>query len=344
MRSVRRYAAALAAVSVAAIAAACGSSDEVDTAGGKAEKELRIAFFNGFNGNSFAAAEVAAAKAEAAKRGASVEVLGAPTDPSVQISQIQDAVTSSKFDAFVIFPVDGNALVGPVEQAVGAGIHVAATFNTVGRDIGSVQPGVKGMVAMVGEPMVASGTNIATAIAQACEGISPCKVVYLPGSFKQATEVIRTKAVHAYLKDHPNVKIVAEREGGYLQQPALQVTTDVLRAHRDVSVIATSGDQMTLGVEKAVHDAGLTGKVKLIGNAASEQGVQAVREGRWFATPVYLPRTEAMLATRYVIQAARGERVPVSTNVLDLSPVGPIVTRKSLETAKGKSFKGEWKA
>jgi ribose transport system substrate-binding protein len=342
---------ALAGVALSLAAAvsvgACGSSDSTTGStdakgGGEAKQEVRVAFLNGLAGNSYAQAVVDGAKAQAAEMGAEIEVLGTPFDAAKQVAQVQDATTAGRFDALVILPSDGNALVPVTKQAVEAGLKVVATFNTIGTDIGSITPGVEGMVATVGEPMVENGRAIANDIVTACEGKSPCRVVYLPGSFKQATEKIRSDAVHEVLESNPHIKVVAEREGGYLQAPALEVTTDILSANPDVDVIATSGDQMTLGAEQAVKNADRTGKITLIGSASSKQGVTAVREGRWFSTPVYLPADEGRIATELAIKAVRGEDVPSSVNTLDLSPVGASATRESLSTERGKSFEGQW--
>lgn len=331
----------LAVPTLAFALAGCGASDSSSAATG-AGKKVRVAFLNGISGNSYTQAVAFAAEAQAMKMGAEMEVLGTPNDAAKQIAQMQDAITSRRFDAFVVLPVDGNSLVPVTRQATGAGIKVVAAFNTISRDIGSVTPGVPGMVAAVGEPMTANGKAIGDDVVGACKGKSPCEVVYLPGSIRQATESIRTKAVREVLSREPGIKVVAHQEGGYLQASALKVTTDILAVHRGVDVIATSGDQMTLGAERAVKNAGLTGKVKLIGNAASMEGVRAVREGRWYSTPVYLPADEGRIAAELAIRAVRGENVPSSVNTLDRSPVGESATQATLRSPKGMSFKGQW--
>jgi ribose transport system substrate-binding protein len=329
--------------------AGCGE-DEADTAaaGGstaeKSDKPVRIAVFNALNASAFYMAEVDGVKEAAEELGATVQVFDGALDSGKQVSQIQDATASQKYDAYVIVPIDGNALVPVVTEAASAGIKVVAAFNTISRDVGSNEPGAEGMVATVGTPIPENGTMIAQDIVKACGDQDPCKVAYLPGTFKQATEKARSDALKAELEKHANIDIVAEQEGGYLRAPALDASTNILRANPDINVMATSGDQMALGIEDAIKDADLEGKVKIIGNGASIEAVEAIREGRWFSSPMFLPKSEGKRAGEIAIKAFRGEDVPTSVSTPTLSPIGPNATEESLTTPEGKEFKGEWNA
>jgi ribose transport system substrate-binding protein len=305
-------------------------------------KPVRLAVFNMTNANSYTAAAVAAIKSTAAKGDAKVKTFDAQFDPKKQIAQLQDATVSKQFDAFIVLPVDGNAIAPVVADAIKSGVKVVADFNTIGPDIASIKPGVPGMTATVAHPLDENGTSIGKLVVQACESKDPCKVAYLPGSLSQATEAVRTKALHAVLKQSPNVKLVAEQEGGYLRAAALKVTTNILQAHPDVDVIASSGDQMTFGSADAVKSAGLTDKVKLVGNGATIEGVAAIRAGELFGSPMLLPQSEARVATTIAINAVRGEKVPASVNALSLSPIGPSATKESLAGPAGAEFKGQW--
>ena len=107
-------------------------------------------------------------------------------------------------------------------------------------------------------------------------------MAYLQGFRALPLDNARTEAVLAGLKAAENVEVVASPEGGYTQATGLAAAQDVLQANPDVDVIIGSS-QAILGAEQAVEDAGLTGRVALIGNGAPRQAVAAVREGRWFA-------------------------------------------------------------
>lgn len=317
--------------------AGCASKDDEEPALGT--KTIRVAFFAPGLANTYVPAQVQGAKDAASKRGASITVFDALFDASRQVTQVQDAITSRKFDAFVISAVDGNALVPQIEDAISAGTKVACISAPCGPDLTSLKPQVKGLTVHVGHSFVASGRLIGEQIVAACASHDPCKAVYLPGLFSYPADRIRTDALHTTIRRHPAIEIVAEQEGKYAAETARAALQNILQAHRDVDVVATTGDQMAFGMEQAINAARLQGTVKIIGNGASVVGVSAVKAGRWYATVVLLPYTEGRVATDEVIQAARGAMgVPTSVDVEKLSPIGPVVTAATVG-----GFKPEWK-
>jgi ribose transport system substrate-binding protein len=315
--------------------AACGGSD------GPAQRteSIRVAFFAPGLANTYIPAQIRGAEAAAEARGASVTVFDAVFDSSKQVTQVQDAVASGRFDAFVIHAVDGNALVPQIEAAIEAGIEVACVSAPCGPDLTSLEPQVEGLTVHVGHSFVTSGTLIGEQIVAACAERDPCKVAYLPGLYSYPSDRIRTEAVHTRVERDPTIEIVAEQEGKYLAEAARAALQNILQAHRDVDVVATTGDQMAFGMEQAIKAAGLEGEVEIIGNGASEVGVSAVKSGRWHATIVLLPYTEGRVSTDSVIRAAHGAvGLPTSVDMEKLSPIGPVATRDS---ARG--FEPEWR-
>ena len=107
----------------------------------------------------------------------------------------------------------------------------------------------------------------------------------------------------------------------------------MLQAHPDINVFSTSGDQMMLGAQQAVKDAGLTGKVLLIGNGTSKQGYAEIKAGTWFADYADIPYTEGQLSGQIAINAVRGIPVLTSVNNDDqrppFPPDGPIITKEN---------------
>lgn len=305
-------------------------------------KPVRLAFFNAVGANAYTASVYSAIKAEAKKRGATVTAFDAAFDQNKQISQMQDAIVSKKFDAFIVLPVNGAVLAQPAQQAGQAGIKVVSVFNNIGPDLDSITPQVAGVVSVIGSRLSVNGTLLGNLIVSACARKNPCNVAYMPGSFKQATEKIRLDALKSVVKKRSSIKLKASAEGGYLADPALKAATDLLQANPNIDVFATSGDQMMTGIIQAVKNAGLLGKVKLIGNGTTIEGVTWVRQRIVFGDPVALPYSEGQQGAKIAIAAARGEKVPASVNSIKLSPIGPTATEKSLGTKAGKAFKGQY--
>ncbi|MDX6715208.1 MAG: ribose transport system substrate-binding protein [Solirubrobacteraceae bacterium] len=332
-----------AAALAAAVAAGCGGSggsggSDTKSATAAGEKQVRIAFSGFAASNSFSQETFRGIKEVAAKNGATATFLDANFDSAKQIAGIQDAVTSGKFDALVINANDPNGIVAPVREAIDAGVKVIAAFVPIGSDLTTLEPQVPGLTSTIGETPSSTGENTGKIIVQACQGNAACKVAYLPGSKSLPLETIRTKGVMDVIKQHSNIKVVSDQEGGYTADQGLKTAQDVLQAHRDVNVMASS-DQAIQGATKAVADAGLSGKVKLIGQGGAQQAITAIQDGSWFGAYVYVPYSEGKTAAEFAIKAVRGGKVPASLNSETLSPIGPIATKSTLG-----DFKGDWRS
>ncbi|CAN5849963.1 ABC transporter substrate-binding protein [soil metagenome] len=298
---------------------------------------VRIAYFSFAASNTYSQATLEGIEQVAEESGATVQAFDGGFDATVQVNAIQDALASGGFDAFIISSNDGNAVVPQVEAAIAAGIVVVATFTPIGPDLTTLEPQIDGVTATVGPPLVSNGEWFARLIVDACADRDPCQAAFMPGLSTLPLDAVRVTAMQAVLAEHPAVDLVAVVDGGYLADPAYQATQDILSAYPDIDVIATGGDQMTIGAELAVQDAGLADEIALIGNGASRPGVQAVRKGRWFGTYVNVPVQEGRTAADLAIRAVRGETVPSAVDEETLSPIGPVAT---LETVG--DFEGEW--
>jgi ribose transport system substrate-binding protein len=330
------------AVVLPVLLTACGSSDSssATTASSGGQKPVRVAFFGFAKANTFAQATFAGVERAAKAAGSTAEFFDGKFDAKVQLAQIQSATTSGKYDAFVVQANDGNAIVPALQEAIAKGIKVVGVFTPIGPDLKSDQPQVDGMTSFVGESIDAGGRRIGQLFVDFCKGKNPCPVAYMPGDNTLPLEIVRTDAVKEVIAKSPNIKLVATPSGGYDRDAGLKAAQTVLTGHSDVLAIGASGDQPILGAEQAVNAAGKQGRVALIGSGASIEGVQAIRDGRWYGSIVWLPETFGAKGTEFAIDAVRGQTPPASLVPETLSPVGPLATRESL--AKSPSFKGQW--
>jgi len=334
----RRLTGLLAVAATAAVVSGCGDSESTAAAdaGGGGEKKVRIAYTGFAASNSFSQETFRGIKEYAAEHNATATFLDANFDSAKQIAGIQDAVVSGRYDALIINANDPNGVVPALRDAIDGGLKVVAAFVPVGPDLTTLEPQVPGITSTVGETPSSTGENTGKIIVEACEGLDPCKVAYLPGSKALPLETVRTEGVMSVLEQHPNIDVVSQQEGGYTADTGLKTAQNVLQAHRDVNVMASS-DQAITGAAQAVKDAGLEGKVKLVGQGAAKQAVQAIRDGSWFGAYVYVPYSEGKKSAEFAIDAVRGKTVPKSLNSETLSPIGPIATKKTLG-----DFAGDW--
>jgi ribose transport system substrate-binding protein len=350
MRNTGRTARTAAAIAAGLLAtgalAACGSSGDSSTATASsdgastsgaattsAKKVESIAFFGFAGANSFAQATWAGVQEQAAKDGVKAKFFDPNFDAAKQVSQIQNAISSGQYQAFVVQSNDGNAVVPPIREALKAGITVVGEFTPVGTDYASIKPQVPGMI-FVGEAPVDNGKALGELGVEACKGVDPCNVAYLEGSPALPLDVARTKAVEAELGTAPNVKVVAKVTGGYTKADGLKAGQNVLQAHPDVNVMIGSSQAMA-GAEQAVGDAGKAGKIKLIGNGGSHQAVAKVKSGDWFAVYATAEKTNGAKAAELAIQAAGGKQVPDSFDTRTLQQ--PKLTKSTVG-----SFTGEY--
>jgi ribose transport system substrate-binding protein len=320
----------LAAVAIAAAVAITATAGAGARPAAKQANVKAIAFFGFAAANSFAQATWAGVKQTAAKNHVTAKFFDPNFNAQTQVSQIQDAITTGRYQAFVIQANDGNAVIPAIKQAIAAKIAVVAEFTPVGSNYGTIKPPVPGLT-FVGEAPVWNGQSLGKLGIQACAGLNPCNVAYLEGFKSLPLDNARTAAVKKTLATASNVKLAADVEGGYTQASGLKAAQDVLQAHPEINVMIGSA-QAIEGAQQAVKAAGKEGKIKLIGNGGSCQAISGVRSGKWFATYIIAEKSSGAKAAQFAIDKANGKKVPVSFDSRKLQ--NPIGTKKNLGSFK----------
>ncbi len=328
---------ALLAATVLLVLAATGTGKTSAPARTAAKKPVKIAVFQVLP-NTYGIAEMKGIRAAAKAAGnVSVTAFSAGFDPQKQFSQCEDAITSKRYNGFILTPVNGPTVIPCVEDAVKAGIKVAVHGTPLGNDFLTARRPVAGMAGNVLVPAGPDGVNNGKLIVRACKNINPCKVAYIYGAKAVGWDLARYDALKKYVSAFKNVQIVATGEGAFVPDTALKTASDLLTAHPDLNVLAGCCDQGALGWERAAANAGVTGKI-IIGGGAGCVSIARIKQGKWYGTTVLLPKSGANRAAEIVIKSVRGEKVgPRGVNEALLSPVGAIITK-----ANAGRFKCEW--
>jgi ribose transport system substrate-binding protein len=327
-------------VATAAVAGTLASTSSSSTArpvAAAAGKTVRIAYFLGSLSNSYQKAQLTGLQAGAKKYGGVVAKVYDSKDftAPTQVNQLQDAITSKKYDAFVIAPNDGGAIAPTIRQAIAAGIKVACISANCGPDPIATKNQIPGMVTTIALPFFKNGQMIANLIVKACAAKNPCNVVYMPGINTLPLETARNRGLDGVLKAHPNIKIVARQEGKYDLGTARSVMQNILTANQGIDVAASAYDVMTNGIEQAIKAAGVKQPIKLIGSGGGAEAIAAIRAKRWFGTVAAVPQTEGQLAAKYVIAAVHGQKgIPGWVDEYTLEPGGALVTPANAATFK----------
>jgi ribose transport system substrate-binding protein len=320
-----------------------GTPDARKAAFGEADngKKVSIALFQAAVANPFWAQTTAAIEEVAGARNASVEVFDANFEPTKQQSQMQDAIVSNRFDAFVVVPVANTNLTPVVAQAKAKGIPVVVTGDfPVGPSFETTKPQVPGVVGVAETTGKAEAEDSANATIEACQGINPCEVAQISGGFALPVEAFIWEYMQSRFAEEPNIKVVAREEGGYLLAPARAAMQNILTAHPGLDVLTSTSDAMTTGAMLAAKQANK--QVKLVGLAASQEGIEYVRGGEFFATTLQLPYDDGLYAADMALRAARGQKIEENAiDPVEQSGIPRVLTKASLEEVP--DFDGQWK-
>jgi len=316
------------------LAVACGGEEEATTdespADGGSQEEISIAFFGFAKANSFAQATFTGIEEWAKENNATATFFDGAFDAPTQVSQIQDATTSGKYDVLIVQANDGTAVIPAVEQAIAQGLTVVAEFTPVGTRYDTAEPQVEGMY-FDGDAITENGEIIAELglDAAAAEGIDKPVIAYLQGFPDLPLDNARTEAAVSTLKAG-GAEVIDTYVGGYTKDSGRAAGQDLFAAHPDVDVVIGSS-QAIAGLETVIPD-DLVGKVQLVGNGGSIQAVTAVKEGRWYGTYVYPETLAGAKAAEVGAGAARGEDMPDSVTVKVVAEENGIDVKGTAET------------
>lgn len=288
---------ALVAVAASAFAASAGTSAKV----------IRIAYFAPL-ANTYVQGELRGiANVMKTEKGVQLTKVDTGFDATKQYNSVQDAITQKKFDGFIVLPLDSVGLVPAVQQAVKAKIKVVSADTPLGPSQTILKPQVPGVSGSVYDPWTKRGVWTGQLIVKACEGLDPCKVGWVSSVAALPAEKAYKYKAFGYIAKFPNIKVVAELDGGaYTAAGGQKVSQDLLTAHSDVNVLNMVGDQPASGAVISVAAAGLTGKVKILGGAVSTISKPLIKSGKIWGSWAAYPEDEGKFAMQILLQAIRG--------------------------------------
>lgn len=306
-------AAALTLIACAGPPDASDAADFVPTA--ESSQDLSVAFFQAGSSNAYLQANIDAAQELAAELGIEFEVFDAQWDAKTQADQIQSALTSDRFNAFMVLPVDGNLICDAVTRdAREAGILVSVLNVPIcGRETeqgeDTHEPGTVTFVGGQTQPVYEAWVD--QVIADHPEG---GQVGLIAGPDLSANTITFFAAAEKF--EENGFEIVGQQTTDYTTPQGHQAAQAMLAANPDLTVLMSNYSGVTLGVVQAVGEAGHTGRVDVYDVGGDEWGLDQVRDGNLKNTVMLLPRRETEEALQALADAADGLDVPV---FIDLS-------------------------
>lgn len=290
---------------------AAAAATTVDMGGGHTfdvgDGELKIAFFTA-TGNEYLNAQVKAAKETASKVGASMTIFDSKFDAATQANQVQDALTSGRFNAFIMQSVQPDQICNTVRRALDKGILVSVVNQAIckrglneGEDLW--EPGT---VDYVGGTQTESAFRAwLDAIVAAHPG--PQKVAVFTGLPTSTNTFNTLNALKEIESEHPDFEVVAKASTDYSVAQGQQKAQDVLQAHPDLTLLVSNYSDVTKGALQAVTSAGKAGAITVYDYGANRWAVDQVKAGKLGGTGLMLPYTELANAVQDLADAWKGE-------------------------------------
>lgn len=299
-----RLSLALSALAAVLLLAGCGPTDQSTTSApdGVSESEpVRVAVIP--KGTAHVFWQTVLAGAESAGKEFNAEILwkGPPkeTEYSKQMQIIEDFLVQD-VDAFAIAPTEQDALAPVVERVYDSGKPTIVFDSLINTDK---------YHAYVATDNYEGGKLAAEEMAEILGGKGKIAIVLCaPGG---ASTLEREKGFRDTIQqDYPEIEIVAEKFGMSDRNKSLAVAEDMLTAHgEELDAFFGSNESSAVGALMAVKNAGLSGKIKIVGFDSSDQLISGLREGAIDALVVQNPYKMGYEAVRAAIWELRGREI-----------------------------------
>ena len=293
------------------LAAPAMASDAVDAViafderGEPLDAPARIAYLTECVQNPYCQQRLRGMEAAAEKFGFEFKVFDANFNPAEQLKQAQNSVVE-RFDGYILAPAAAAPGCGIYNQFLKPTGKPVVTINLPMCDDVDYTEGLAGTVTMQRQGYFDAHVEDAFA---SCAGA--CKVAAVGGFLGSDLFNLWQNAIEKASASHPNVDVVVNQPGNFDPRTALRVLQDGFRAHPDISVVISSWDDMTRGVEQAATSVNKTlgEDVRIYSIGATKDAIQKVKEGTYAGTTVLLPFEESYYGAVAMVMALKGEPV-----------------------------------
>jgi ABC-type sugar transport system substrate-binding protein len=167
-------------------------------------------------------------------------------------------------DVLVVESIDDRSYNKLVKKAMEAGIP-------------TIQMQLRSQVvsdAYIGPDWEDMGAHTAVGLVKKCgEGSGGNgKVAVIQGALAAPASLFQIKGIEDTLKNHPEIKIVANQAADWDATKAYQIAGTILKQNPDICAIAGFWDVADAGIAAAVKEAGLQGKVAVVTSGSGNRG------------------------------------------------------------------------
>ena len=261
------------------------------------------------------------AEDEGKKLGIQVSVEDGQGKSPTQSSLVRAAVTQG-VDGIVLIPNDVSALAPAANEVIAAKIPMV----TVDRSVS----GTTEKLPHVGADNVAGGVAMAEYVIKKFP--NGARIIFLRGEPGSSPAIDRAKGTLETLKAAGDkYKVLADQTANFKRDQGMTVTQNLLTSiGNPPDVIICSNDDMALGAEEALQQAGIAkGKVMVIGFDALPEALAKIRSGDQTATIEQSPGKQVRTALEIIVDHIRN-KAPLHPEVI--KPF--LVDQSNLDTAE----------
>lgn len=234
------------------------------------------------------------AKKAAKQAGVPLTVVDASDDATKQVSDIEDLV-SKNVSVLIVNSVDSDAVTGAVEAAIAKGVRVISVdrvVNGVDIDCQIASDNVAGAELATQYIVDTLGENVKTA--------------ELVGTSGASAAIDRSQGFHNIADK--KLKVVASQTADFDRTQGMTVMENMLQADSSIQAVFAGNDEMALGAVEAIS--GAKKDVLVVGFDATDDAIEAIRQGRMGATIAQQPDLIGSTAVENAIRLTKGESIP----------------------------------
>ena len=225
-------------------------------------------------------------------------------------ARLVESLVARHVSGIVIAPIDSDAIIAPVDAAADAEVPVVAINSPIGS---------KSVISFVGAQDSEEGLRAAEVLGELLQ--SKGKVLIFHSETSTAISACEAGFQEGLRTTYPSIKIITDDPSAAATPEAVDeavkapvapvnqaAQTLLSRFGKEVQGIFTSSEESTTAMIRALKDAGLNGKVKLVGTGVSQPAMEAMRTGDLQALVTQDPSQLGYLGVKTLVQHLGGDQ------------------------------------
>ena len=225
-----------------------------------------------------------------------IQAANTESDPTQQLT-IAQTLIGRRFDAYIVSPEATSNLTPALQQMRDASVPIINTDDA--RIAASTY---------VGPDHELDGSQAADYIAEHLPNGGD--VAQIEGQAGSSAAILRIRGFKNGVAKHPNLKLVASVPGNWDGNMAYNDAQTLLRKNPNIKAFYADNDTMAVGVAKAVSDAGMAGKIIVVGTDGIPAALNGIENGTISATVTPLPYYEGYWSVEAAVRLLSGQKVP----------------------------------